>query len=87
MWIDPHETGVYVGQCAQYCGTQHAKMLLRVVVESRDGFRQVGRQSEAASSMNPITVAQGRHVFESNGLRQLPHRVRHECPWASSVLT
>src|SRR5271166_4236300 len=24
MWIDPHETGVFVGQCAQYCGTQHA---------------------------------------------------------------
>ena len=33
MWLDPHETGLYLGQCAQYCGTQHAKMLLRVYVE------------------------------------------------------
>jgi cytochrome c oxidase subunit II len=38
MWIDPHETGLYLGQCAQYCGTQHAKMLLRVYVETRDDF-------------------------------------------------
>ena len=28
MWVDPHRTGIYLGQCAQYCGTQHAKMLL-----------------------------------------------------------
>src|SRR5258707_1824215 len=26
MWMDPHQTGIYLGQCAQYCGTQHAKM-------------------------------------------------------------
>jgi len=25
-WLDPHETGLFLGQCAQYCGTQHAKM-------------------------------------------------------------
>ncbi|HKF04134.1 MAG TPA: cytochrome c oxidase subunit II, partial [Candidatus Sulfotelmatobacter sp.] len=33
-WLDPHETGLFLGQCAQYCGTQHAKMLLRVYVDS-----------------------------------------------------
>src|ERR1700731_1161485 len=40
MWIDPHEAGVYVGQCAQYCGMQHAKMLLRVYVDSQEQFNQ-----------------------------------------------
>src|SRR5258707_9270140 len=30
MWMDPPRPGIYLGQCAQYCGTQHAKMLLRV---------------------------------------------------------
>ena len=40
IWIDPHETGVYLGQCAQYCGTQHAKMLLRVYVQSREDFER-----------------------------------------------
>src|SRR6516162_9778426 len=51
MWIDPHETGLYLGQCAQYCGTQHAKMLLRVYVESREEFdrwiREQGQPSQA----------------------------------------
>jgi cytochrome c oxidase subunit II len=28
-WLEPHETGLFLGQCAQYCGTQHAKLLLR----------------------------------------------------------
>jgi cytochrome c oxidase subunit 2 len=64
MWIDPHETGVYVGQCAQYCGIQHAKMLLRVIVESRENF-----DKWLANEKHPATesesVAQGRHVFES----------------------
>ena len=49
MWIDPHETGVYLGQCAQYCGTQHAKMLLRVYVEPRAEFdRWVQEQRQPA---------------------------------------
>ena len=39
MWIDPHETGVYVGQCAQYCRTQHAKMLISCYEGKIQGFR------------------------------------------------
>src|ERR1700693_1007627 len=38
MWMDPYETGIFLGQCAQYCGTQHAKMLLRVYVDSPEEF-------------------------------------------------
>ncbi|MFZ0705675.1 MAG: cytochrome c oxidase subunit II [Candidatus Korobacteraceae bacterium] len=64
MWIEPHQTGVYVGQCAQYCGVQHAKMLLRVIVESPEDF-----QKWAAAQKNPAVqsdnVAHGREVFES----------------------
>ena len=64
MWIDPHEVGVYVGQCAQYCGTQHAKMLLRVVVESQADFeRWVANQSQPAQQSD--SVAHGRQVFEN----------------------
>jgi cytochrome c oxidase subunit 2 len=37
-WIDPYETGVYFGNCAEYCGTQHANMLLRVIVHTPEGF-------------------------------------------------
>ena len=38
MWIDPQAPGLYLGQCAQYCGTQHAKMLLRVYAQSPEDF-------------------------------------------------
>ena len=38
MWIDPQETGLFLGQCSQYCGVQHAKMLLRVYAQSPEDF-------------------------------------------------
>jgi cytochrome c oxidase subunit 2 len=38
MWIDPRMPGTYVGNCAEYCGTQHANMLLRVVAEGPKDF-------------------------------------------------
>ncbi len=64
MWIDPRETGLYLGQCAQYCGTQHAKMLLRVYVDSRDDFdRWIAAQQAPARADD--SVARGRQLFES----------------------
>ena len=64
MWIDPHETGLYLGQCAQYCGTQHAKMLLRVYVDSREDFdRWIEAQRRPARA--DAAVARGRQVFET----------------------
>src|ERR1700722_8227188 len=61
MWIDPHETGLFLGQCAQYCGTQHAKMLLRVYVQSPEEFqRWVHEQQQAAQN----TASAGERVFE-----------------------
>jgi cytochrome c oxidase subunit II len=63
MWIEPHEAGIYVGQCAQYCGTQHAKMLLRVYVESPEQFRQwIAAEKQPAHSAD--AVATGRQIFE-----------------------
>ncbi|MFZ0521929.1 MAG: cytochrome c oxidase subunit II [Candidatus Acidiferrales bacterium] len=63
-WIDPQETGVYLGQCAQYCGVQHAKMLLRVYVDSPEEFsRWVQQQRNPA--VNDDAVAEGRRIFET----------------------
>ena len=64
MWIDPHETGLYLGQCAQYCGTQHAKMLLRVYVQSRDEFDQWIQEQNRPAVVNDA-VSLGRQVFET----------------------
>jgi cytochrome c oxidase subunit II len=63
-WMDPYETGIFLGQCAQYCGTQHAKMLLRVYVDSPEGFATwVHAQQQPA--MLDANVAAGRRVFET----------------------
>jgi len=63
-WIQPTETGLYLGQCAQYCGTQHAKMLLRVYVDSRAAFDEW-----AADQRRPAVpsdaVSAGRRIFEA----------------------
>jgi cytochrome c oxidase subunit 2 len=64
MWIDPHEPGTYLGQCAQYCGTQHAKMLLRVYVQPRADFdRWIQQQRQPATVTD--AVSQGQRIFET----------------------
>src|ERR1700722_18669957 len=65
MWIDPHQAGTYLGQCAEFCGTEHAMMLIRVVVEPRPLFDQwVAAQRVPAASQE--AVAHGQEVFEGN---------------------
>jgi cytochrome c oxidase subunit 2 len=63
MWIDPSEPGLYLGQCAQYCGTQHAKMLLRVYVDTPEDF---ARWVEAQKRPPEVSeqIARGRDVFQ-----------------------
>src|SRR6266850_1221998 len=64
LWMDPHRTGIFLGQCAQYCGTQHAKMLLRVVVDSDQDFEAwVRAQQQPAAQDDQVAV--GRRVFET----------------------
>jgi cytochrome c oxidase subunit 2 len=64
MWMDPPRPGIYLGQCAQYCGTQHAKMLLRVVVDSPADFDAWVR-AQQQTAVRDEKVAAGRRVFET----------------------
>jgi cytochrome c oxidase subunit II len=64
MWMDPRQPGIYLGQCAQYCGTQHAKMLLRVYVDSAADFDTWVRAQQQPAIQDDKELA-GRHVFES----------------------
>jgi cytochrome c oxidase subunit 2 len=64
MWIDPHVAGTYLGQCGEYCGTEHAMMLIRVIVEPRADFdRWVAGQHQPPAI--DASVGRGRQVFES----------------------
>jgi cytochrome c oxidase subunit 2 len=65
MWIDPESAGLYLGQCAQYCGTQHAKMLIRVYADDPAHFASwIANQQEAA--VHDPAAVEGRAVFEHN---------------------
>jgi len=65
MWMDPQQAGIYLGQCAQYCGTQHAKMLLRVSVDSPEVFEAWVRAQQQPATQDAKEIA-GRDVFETN---------------------
>lgn len=67
MWMEPHEIGLYLGQCNEYCGTSHALMLLRVYVQSRQEFdRWVKDQQQAELPLESLShdASEGRKVFE-----------------------
>jgi cytochrome c oxidase subunit 2 len=64
LWMDPRRPGMFLGQCAQYCGIQHAKMLQRVSVDTSDGFDAwIRAQREPAIEDESATA--GRRIFET----------------------
>ncbi len=64
MWMDPEKTGLYVGQCAQFCGVEHAKMLLRVYVDTPEQFADWVKSQQQPAAQDAAAAA-GRHVFET----------------------
>jgi cytochrome c oxidase subunit 2 len=65
MWIDPDTKGLYLGQCAQYCGVQHAKMLIRVYADTPQEFAE-WIQHQRQPAVDDPSVAEGRNVFLHN---------------------
>ena len=60
----PDEAGTYLGQCAEYCGTQHANMLIRVDVMEPDDFEAwAGNQALPAVDAAEASAVNGRRVF------------------------
>lgn len=64
MWIAPQRTGLFLGQCAQFCGPEHAKMLLRVYVDTPEQF-QAWVKDQQQPAVDDAAVAAGRHLFET----------------------
>ncbi len=73
-WFQTGREGVLVGQCAEYCGTQHANMLLRVVVQPADDFEKWLKQQSQPAVDDP-SVAEGKAVFLSHSCVNC-HRIR-----------
>ena len=57
--ITPRKVGIYRGQCAEFCGTQHAHMALAVQVEPYGQFLKWWRHQlrPAAAPTTPLTLA------------------------------
>ena len=74
MWIEPTVPGVYVGQCGQFCGVQHAKMLIRVYVDTPDQFqRWITQQQQPAVEVVPGEGPQAQaRVEDFGGARVMP---------------
>jgi len=65
MWIDPLEPGLFLGQCGQYCGTQHAKMLIRVYADRPAQFAAWVAHQIQPAAQDPA-AAEGQAVFLRN---------------------
>jgi cytochrome c oxidase subunit 2 len=74
MWFQTKEKGLFVGQCAEYCGTQHANMLLRVNVDSPADFASwVENQRKPAVEVG--SASEGKAAFLSHSCVSC-HRIR-----------
>lgn len=77
MWFQADKPGIYFGQCAEFCGLNHALMRFRVVAHEPEDFEAwlEGREALATAAYQPMTaeeeeyaghaelVNQGRQLF------------------------
>lgn len=67
MWIEAKEPGIYRGQCAEYCGVEHALMAFHVIAEPVDTFK--AWQAKEISGRPPLTAGaagRGFAVFDAH---------------------
>jgi cytochrome c oxidase subunit 2 len=65
MRIDATRAGTYRGQCAEYCGLQHARMVLRVVAHDSASYANwTLREGAPAAPPADTVAAAGMRVFD-----------------------
>lgn len=65
LWIQADEAGVYRGQCAEFCGMQHAKMGFMVIAQAPGEFQEwLFAQAAPAEDPPNELAARGRDVFK-----------------------
>jgi cytochrome c oxidase subunit II len=64
MLLDADRTGVFRGQCAEFCGLQHAHMALLVFVQTRSAFRAwLANMAKPAPAASTADARHGEQVF------------------------
>jgi cytochrome c oxidase subunit 2 len=62
LWLRADRPGLYRGQCAEYCGAQHAHMALVVIAEPPDVFER-WIQAQRATAAQPQTEQEQRGLY------------------------
>jgi cytochrome c oxidase subunit 2 len=62
-WFKVTETGTYLGECAEYCGTEHAKMHFKVEAETPEQFQSWVKQQQSPSVEMTGDAAKGEQIF------------------------
>ena len=66
FWFSSDEQGTFLGQCAEYCGTMHAGMLLRVEAVSASAFDAwIGQQQATPAAPQSQLAQEGHLVFQA----------------------
>ena len=66
IWFQSDQPGLYLGQCAEFCGTQHANMLIRVIAEPAEDFERWlanEKKDHPPKDSDPEAVKNGRKAF------------------------
>lgn len=66
VWLQASAPGIYLGACAEYCGTQHAKMLVRAIAQPQAEFDAWAKaQSRPAPHLTTgATEVRGQQLFQ-----------------------
>lgn len=71
LWIEADTPGVYRGQCAEYCGAQHANMAFEVIALATEEFDAwLIERSKKPPDPVTSTAKRGRQVFLNAGCVQ-----------------
>lgn len=65
MWFQADHEDIYFGQCAEYCGAQHANMMIRVIAEPLERFEAWCAEQRQQAQDVPAVQA-GRDIFLKN---------------------
>lgn len=65
IWLSADLPGIYSGACAEYCGTEHAWMRIRVVAQTEDDFaRWIQEQTRNPASPESHDAMAGALLFQ-----------------------
>ena len=67
LWFTAEDPGQYFGQCAEYCGVQHAQMRMNVIAMTPADYQAWVVRSSKPADAGPDIAERGQDAFTANG--------------------